>query len=241
MPPITLATLSPLRNSPPGASSTSPTASMPMMRGNLTPRENPCRVNNSDRFSPNARTRMSTWSGCGVGIGRSSILRTSGPPGVYITAAFIVPMETLEDWSACGLLALRVGRGKTVAGNFELVAPIFAENEKLLVRLRAGCAGGMIKGGAGRVCAREHPLRAHLHYLGDVELHRQLDRLEDRIRRFPHCACPHRRRAVRRHEHAVFNVERHHRIGVGSIQRGAVRGQNFCYSLLVWGHGSKPP
>jgi hypothetical protein len=84
MPPITLATLSPLRNSPPGASSR-----------------------------------------------RSSILKTSGPPGVYITAAFMVPMETLEDWSAFGLLALCVGRGKTVAGNFEFAAPVFAENEKL--------------------------------------------------------------------------------------------------------------
>src|SRR5580692_3185842 len=238
MPPITLATLSPLRNSPPGASSTSPTTSMPMMRGNLTPRENPCRVNNSDRFSPNARTRMSTWSGCGVGIGRSSILRTSGPPGVYITAAFIVPMETLEDWSACGLLALRVGRGKTVAGNFELASLIFAENEKLLVRLRGGCAGGVIKGCAGRVRAREHPLRAHLHNLGDVELHRQLDRLKHCIVGFLHCVRPHRRRAVRRHEHAVFSVERHHRVGVRSIQRGAVRGQNSRYSLLIRVHGN---
>src|SRR5579862_220335 len=238
MPPITLATLSPLRNSPPGASSTSPTASMPMMRGNLTPRENPCRVNNSDRFSPTARTRMSTWPGCGVGIGRSWILRTSGPPGVYITAAFIVPMETLEDWSACGLLALRVGRGKAVAGNFELAVPIFAENEKLLVRFRACCAGGVIKGCAGRVCACKHPIRAHLHNLSGLELHRQLDRLKHCIVGFPHCAHPHRRRAVRRHEDAVFSVERHHRIGVGSIQRGAVRGQNFCYSLFVRGHGS---
>ena len=48
------------------------------------------RVNISERFSPNAFTRMSTHPASGFGTGRCSILSTSGPPGSWITAAFIM-------------------------------------------------------------------------------------------------------------------------------------------------------
>jgi len=69
-----------------------PVASMPRMRGNLTFGEWPCRVNSSERLSPTALIWMRTWPGDGVGMGSSVILRTSGPPGLEMTAAFMVAM-----------------------------------------------------------------------------------------------------------------------------------------------------
>ena len=81
MPPMAVATTAPAGNSPPGADSTVPAASMPSTRGNRTPGEWPWGVNISDRFSPNARTRISTCPGPGTGTGRVSTLSTSGPPG----------------------------------------------------------------------------------------------------------------------------------------------------------------
>lgn len=90
MPPITVATGSPTAKVPPGAAATVPVASMPRMRGKLTPGEWPCRVKSSERFSPKASTRISTSPGCGCGIGRRSMRSTSGPPGACITAARMV-------------------------------------------------------------------------------------------------------------------------------------------------------
>lgn len=81
--------MSPFRNSPPGASSTVPTASMPRTRGNSTPGEWPWRVNNSERFMPHAWTRMRTSPGLGMGMGIRSILRTSAEPEPCTTTAFI--------------------------------------------------------------------------------------------------------------------------------------------------------
>ena len=66
---------------------------MPRTRGKRTAApESPLRVKSSERLRPKAFTRMRTWPGEGVGIGRVSSLRTSGPPGAWITTAFIVDM-----------------------------------------------------------------------------------------------------------------------------------------------------
>ncbi len=80
---------------------------MPSTRGNLTPGEWPCdryqledqhlhlgfqlacRVNNSDRFNPQALTLISTSPGFGFGIEMLSMFRTDGPPATLMTAAFI--------------------------------------------------------------------------------------------------------------------------------------------------------
>jgi len=67
--PITAATLSPgFQVLSPPLSTTSPTASIPRTRGNLTEGECPCRVNNSERLSPAARIRINTLPGCGWGF-----------------------------------------------------------------------------------------------------------------------------------------------------------------------------
>ena len=66
---------------------------MPRTRGKGTEApERPWRVKSSERFRPQAFTRIRTWPGEGVGMGRVSSLRTSGPPGPWITAAFMVDM-----------------------------------------------------------------------------------------------------------------------------------------------------
>src|ERR1700687_1057606 len=75
---------------------------MPRTRGNLTLGEWPCRVNSSERFSPNALTRISTSPLCGAGIGRLSILRSSGPPASWITAAFMVVIIRSFAWFHVG-------------------------------------------------------------------------------------------------------------------------------------------
>lgn len=67
-----------------------PVASMPRMRGNVTPGEWPCRVNISERLSPNAWIRISTSPAWGTGMGRCSRVRLEGPPGVCRIAARMV-------------------------------------------------------------------------------------------------------------------------------------------------------
>src|SRR5580658_4477314 len=98
MPPMAVATVWPLANSPQGAYSTIPTASMPRMRGNWTPGERPWRVKSSDRFKPKAFTRIRTWLGPGVGTETRSILRTSGPPGSRMITAFMSVTACLPKW-----------------------------------------------------------------------------------------------------------------------------------------------
>src|SRR4051794_3584198 len=87
MPPIIVTTCCPTANSPPGHCATTPAASMPRTRGNVTPDASPARVCNSDRFSPNALTSISTQPAAGVGTGSSRIVSASGGPGASRTIA----------------------------------------------------------------------------------------------------------------------------------------------------------
>jgi hypothetical protein len=59
------------------------------MRGNVTLGDWPKRVKSSERFNPNAFTRINTSPVRGVGIGTVSMRRTSGPPACLITTAFM--------------------------------------------------------------------------------------------------------------------------------------------------------
>jgi len=62
----------------------------PRFRGSDTFGRCLCRASSSARLRPNAFTRMSTSPCRGVGTGRRSILKTSGPPASYITAVFVI-------------------------------------------------------------------------------------------------------------------------------------------------------
>jgi hypothetical protein len=53
-------------------------------------------VKSSERLRPNAFTRMRTSPFWGVGIGSVSSLRTSGPPGEWMTTAFMVAMASCK-------------------------------------------------------------------------------------------------------------------------------------------------
>jgi hypothetical protein len=71
------ATCVPATNSPPGAASTVPTASIPGTREKLPRWPIPRRKCNSDRCSPNASTRIKTSLGPGTGTGTSRVTATS--------------------------------------------------------------------------------------------------------------------------------------------------------------------
>ena len=82
---------------------------MPRMRGKETLGEKPWRVNISERLRPKALMRMRVSEGEGVGMGRCSILRLVGGPGVWRTAAFIVVVVVVVDM-VCGEVRVRVER-----------------------------------------------------------------------------------------------------------------------------------
>src|SRR5438552_1336315 len=90
MPPIIAATCRPSSTSPPGAAATTPVASMPSTRGNVTPFARPRRVCSSERLIPNALTRTSTHPGRGFGTGSSRIRSAAGGPGASSTTARMV-------------------------------------------------------------------------------------------------------------------------------------------------------
>lgn len=77
-----------------GTAATTPTHSIPNIRGSLTPGEAPRRVKCSDLFRPNAFICIRIWWGRGLGMGRVVKVRVSGPPGWWRMAAFI-----LGGWS----------------------------------------------------------------------------------------------------------------------------------------------
>ena len=92
MPPMTVATVAPRSNSPPGAASTVPTASMPRILGRRTPGEWPRRVNSSERFKaegPDADQDLA--AGRASGTGTDSSRSASGPPGACSTAGLHGP------------------------------------------------------------------------------------------------------------------------------------------------------
>src|SRR5438552_3341941 len=117
MPPIMVTTCRPAGNSPPGHWATTPAASMPRTRGNVTPDARPWRVCNSDRFSPNALTSISTQPAAGVGIGSSRIVSVSGGPGASRTIARMVSVTTVLH------LHTFPGRGGPLDGGDDFVAP----------------------------------------------------------------------------------------------------------------------
>src|SRR5215211_6399884 len=98
MPPIIAATCWPFSNSPPGATATTPVASMPSTRGKVTPCARPRRVCSSERLSPNALTRMSTHPGRGSGTGSSRIRSAAGGPGASSTTARMVAVISPLRW-----------------------------------------------------------------------------------------------------------------------------------------------
>src|SRR2546430_7794135 len=63
---------------------------MPRTRSNVTPDARPWRERNSDRFSPNALTSISTQPAAGVGTESSRIVSASGGPGASRTIARMV-------------------------------------------------------------------------------------------------------------------------------------------------------
>src|SRR5215211_4554261 len=90
MPPIIAATCWPFSNSPPGATATTPVASMPSTRGKVTPFARPRRVCSSERLIPNAWTWMSTQPGRGSGTASLPIRSAAGGPGASSTTARMV-------------------------------------------------------------------------------------------------------------------------------------------------------
>jgi hypothetical protein len=90
IPPIIATTCCPARSSDPGAASTTPTHSIPGTRGNVTPSASPNRVCSSDRFSPNARTRIRTHPNSASGTGNVTNSRFCTGPGPLNTTARIV-------------------------------------------------------------------------------------------------------------------------------------------------------
>src|SRR5438034_10958239 len=90
MPPIMVATCWPTGNSPPEHWATTPAASMPRTRGNVTPDATPWRVCSSERFSPNALPSLSTRPAAGLGTASSRIVSASGGPGASRTIARMV-------------------------------------------------------------------------------------------------------------------------------------------------------
>ena len=97
-------------------------------------------MNSSERLSPNALTRIKTSPLFGVGIGRLSILRTSGPPASWITAAFIVVIaRSLRLRCKTALCARGIGGGEAVARDFPCAVDLL-KHEEFLVRFGALCA-----------------------------------------------------------------------------------------------------
>src|SRR3954468_17119523 len=90
MPPTIAATCWPTSYSPPGHSATTPTASIPRTRGNVTPEARPRRVCSSERLRPNALTLINTQPAAGAGTASSRSVRESGGPGPSSTIARIV-------------------------------------------------------------------------------------------------------------------------------------------------------
>ena len=98
IPPIIATTCCPAANSPPGHDATTPAASIPSTRGNVTaPPASPSRVCSSDRLSPKALTSISTHPSSGVGTGSSRICNASGGPGASSTTA------RMDDFIPCTL------------------------------------------------------------------------------------------------------------------------------------------
>ena len=89
MPPMTAATVVPTSTAEPAATSaTTPTHSMPRMRGKATSApDQPRKVMYSERLSPNASTRTSAQPWRGSGRGTSRTTRPSAPSGRSATAA----------------------------------------------------------------------------------------------------------------------------------------------------------
>src|SRR4051812_15925469 len=123
MPPIIAATCCPSSNSPPGAAATTPVASMPSTRGNVTPCPRPSLVCNSERLIPNALTRMSTQPGRGSGTGSSRIRSASGGPGASSTTARMV-----------AVMGPRLSAKRAVDG--DLGQSVLENGELLIVELR---------------------------------------------------------------------------------------------------------
>src|SRR5689334_4309315 len=82
-------TLVPSASTPDGSVTTVPTASMPLI--GVASGHSPLRMCVSAWLTPNALTRISTSPSPGTGSATSWICSTSGPPGLVITIARILP------------------------------------------------------------------------------------------------------------------------------------------------------
>ena len=70
---------------------------MPRILGNFTVGEKPFRVNISEWLMPRPITLTSDHPGLTSGVSTSVYISFSGPPGSYITTAFMLPSLISED------------------------------------------------------------------------------------------------------------------------------------------------
>ena len=102
----------------------------------------------------------------GSGIGRLSIFRTSGPPAVRITAAFIVAMASLHLLT---FATRRVGGRKTITSDFPIASDLL-KDEEFLVGLWAALARCIDLDHPSRIRARKCPIVADLFDFSDANL-----------------------------------------------------------------------
>src|SRR5580693_5249981 len=140
----------------------------------------------------------------------------------HFSAVFIgAPVGDLRQRHRSSALQ-RIGGGKAVARDPPLAVVAFLEDEKLLVCLAAGGAGGVDRLGPCGIGPHKSPLRRHDDKFSDGELDLERDGSENRIIGLPQRRLADRRLIVWRHEYAVLGVKRHGRVRARAVQRGLV-------------------
>src|SRR6266403_1912391 len=233
MPPIAVATISPLANSVPGADSTDclnaqdarklDVRRMALTGEKLGAIEPEC----FDSYQDFAALRSGDRKALNFENLRSA--RFTDHSGFH-SGHHLPPSSLCARW---------VGGGKAVTGDLP-VSTYFLEQEEFLIGLRTSRACRVNVDRPGRVSTSEYPVRGYLHNLLHVELDAQLDVLEHRLVRLADRLETNTRRTVLRHEHAVRCVELHDCVGIGLIQRVLISGKYFGNGLLVCIHDSHP-
>ena len=103
---------------------------------------------------------------------------------------------------------------RSVPGNPPLAVIAFLEDKKLLIGFDAVAPVGLIFCVPAEFVRTKGPSRRHHHKLGDGELDFERDGLEHRVIGLAKAPLPIGRLVIRRHEHAVVGVKRHHRYGI---------------------------
>src|SRR5580692_3523811 len=116
------------------------------------------------------------------------------------------------------LMPRRIRRRKAVPRDLPGAVIVSLEDKQLLVALRAFRSGRMVRGRPGGIRACEGPTGTKLDDFSNCEFYVQGDGLENRVVRLPDGRRTNRRLTIRRHEYAVFRVERHNGIRARCIQ-----------------------